>query len=195
MVDSDSDSKNTTSTIEIYNDSLLQDKYLSWNYYEEKPAKPVCSKYFKPDYGILHFVYIKETAKAYQILNCFDEMKYLPKEKGNVAISWQDYILNSYGVRRLTTELNKDITYQAIKKSPSDKGETISFPKGLEMLCPIEIKGDWVKVQYDCFYNQEQNKYEGEPCHSFINKCKPAQYGWIKWRERNHILIDIFLMP
>src|SRR5688572_28344381 len=68
MVNGGDDSENTTSTIEIYNDSLLQDKYISWNYYEKKPAKPVCSKYFKPDYGILHFVYLKETAKTFQIL-------------------------------------------------------------------------------------------------------------------------------
>lgn len=190
-----SDCGNNTSILEIYNDSLLQEKYINWDYNKGLPSKPVCSKYFKPDYGILHFIYLKETPKAYQILIGFDEIKYLPKVKEYVTISWQDYILSSYGIKRLTVEDDKQVTEQAIKKSPSENSESINFPKGLELLCPMEIKGNWVKVQYDCFYNQEENKYEDQPCHDFIYKCKPAQTGWIKWRNKNKILIDIFLMP
>ena len=182
--------------IELYNDSSLKEKYVSWNYYEqEKSEKPVCPKYFTLEPDVIQFVYIKETPRAYQVINGFDEIKYLAKSKVNVSANWQDHILNAFGIRRSTTEQDSDRPNQTIKKSPSETSETIKFPNGLEMLCPIEIKGDWVKVQYDCFYNQESNKYEGQPCNEFINKSTPAQLGWIKWREKNKILIDIFLMP
>jgi len=186
--------ENEQSRLVIYEDSLLQHKYVSWNYSGE-PAKPVCSKYYKPDYGFLHFVYLKETVKSYQVINGFNEIKYLPKEKTNEVISWDKYLLKSYGIAKYYDGNIGKRLEQPFRESPSEEAAIANIPKDAEMLCPMEIKGDWVKVQYDCFYNQKQNKYEGQPCHDFIEKCKPAQMGWIKWRDKNKILIDIFLMP
>lgn len=177
----------------IYNDSLLQNKYVSWSNAEGNPSKPVCSKYYKPGYGFLHFIYLKETAKSYQIINGYDEIKYLPKEKTKEAISWEKYLLRSYGIAK-HYESNKRLE-QPFRKDPSEKAAIADFPKDAEQLCPLEIKGDWVKVQYNCFFDQADNKYEGKPCHDYIAKCKPAQSGWMKWKENNKILIDIYLMP
>jgi hypothetical protein len=193
-----SESGNSSSAIELFNDSLLQDKYVSWNYYEqEKPENPVCPKYFNLEPDVLHFIFLKETAKSYQILNGFNEIKYLSKIKANLTTSWEDYILNSFAVGKLSDEHGKTAFEQPFRKSPSEKAALVKFPADAEMLCPLEIKGDWVKVRYDCFTNgnRESNKYEGQPCHTYIEKCKPAQTAWIKWRERNTILIDILLMP
>jgi hypothetical protein len=59
----------------------------------------------------------------------------------------------------------------------------------------MEMRGDWVKVKYDCFYNDENNKYEGQPCQNFVNQCQNPLIGWIRWKQGNKLLIEIFLMP
>ena len=182
---------------EIFRDSLIQNKLISCNMdsvvYLSKIN--ICSKYYKPDYGIMHFVCLKENKVSYEILVNHSTIRYLPKSKQYTFLTWNDYILQSYGIRRLTDE-NGDISAELpLRKQPNNNSDTISIPKGLEMFCPLEIRGDWVKVQYDCFYNNENNPYEGEPCHNFINKCKAPLTGWLKWRNNNHVLIDIFLMP
>jgi hypothetical protein len=82
-----------------------------------------------------------------------------------------------------------------VRLGPSDGSKVLTIPQGFEMFCPMEIRGDWVKVRYDCFYNDENNPHEGEPCHNFIDECKDPVTGWLKWRNENKILIDIFLMP
>lgn len=196
LIQVNSDSGNNSSSFDLYNDSLLQDKYISWDYYKDaKPAKVICPKYFNLEPDVIQFVYVRETPKAYQVINGYDEIKYLPKVKENVAVSWQDYILYSFGVSRLTAAELKETVANPVRKMPSENAATLTFPQGPESLCPMEIKGDWLKVQYDCFSNLEQNEFEGRPCHEFIQKCKPAQTGWIKWREKNKILIGISLMP
>jgi hypothetical protein len=69
------------------------------------------------------------------------------------------------------------------------------FLKNFKVVGPLEVKGEWVKVTYDCFYNDENNAFEGEPCHTYIDKCQNPVVGWLKWKQDNKILIDIFLMP
>src|SRR5205085_2579592 len=162
-------------TIEIFNDSLLKDSYVRWNYYEEEePKKPMCPKYFFKEPFIFHFVYLKETVKSYQILINNNEVKYLPKIKENVPTSWEDYILNSMGIGKLSNAKGEKDSEQPFRKAPSENAPIIEFPTEVELFCPMEIKGDWVKVQYDCFYAQQNNKFEGQPCHDYISKCKPA---------------------
>ena len=86
-------------------------------------------------------------------------------------------------------------SFNALRKLPTDSADAISLPPGHEMFCPMEVQGDWLKVQYDCFYNDEDNKYEGQPCHNYIGKCTEALTGWLRWRKDNKLLVDIFLMP
>ncbi|MBB6005221.1 hypothetical protein [Arcicella rosea] len=180
---------------EIYNDSLLNDKIASWDMYEDESKINLCSKFFKPDYGIMHFVCIAKSEKAYKVLVNFSDIKYLPKTKNYDFKTWDEYISQSFGIRRLTND-NGDISKKyTLRIKPEDNADTLVIPKGHELFCPMEIKGDWIKVRYDCFYNDENNSYEGEPCHNYIDKCKNPLTGWLLWRQENHLLIDIFLMP
>ncbi|MEA5406066.1 hypothetical protein VB776_24215 [Arcicella sp. DC2W] len=183
------------SKFEIYNDSLLSDKIASWDMYEDESKMNLCSKFFKPDYGIMHFVCIAKSEKAYKVLVNFSDIKYLPKTKNYEFKTWDEYISQSFGIRRLTND-NGDISKKiTLRIKPVDNSDTLASPLGLELFCPMEIKGDWIKVRYDCFYNDENNSYEGEPCHNYIDKCKNPLTGWLRWRQENHLLIDIFLMP
>jgi hypothetical protein len=180
---------------EIYNDSLLSNKIASWDMYEDESKINICSKFFKPDYGIMHFVCIAKSEKAYKVLVNFSDVKYLPKTKKYEFKTWDEYISQSYGIRRLLNE-NGDVSKKyTLRIKPEDNSDTLAIPNGLELFCPMKIEGDWIKVRYDCFYNEENNSYEGEPCHNYINKCKNPLTGWLRWRKENHLLIDIFLMP
>lgn len=179
----------------LFNDSLLTDTFAKVNMYAEDVDKsPTCSKFYKPDYGIMHFVCLSQTLKAYKVLNGKADVKYLPKIKAYAFSSWNDYILGSFGVRRITNETGRLTSEQLLKKQP-DSADTVAIPKGLEMFCPVKLQGDWLQVKYDCFYNDDDDsKHEGEPCTSYINKCKDPVTGWIRWRDGNKLLIDILVM-
>ena len=180
---------------DVYDDSLLAVKYGSWDMYENSDEIKFCSKFFKPDYGIMHFVCIGKTNKAYKILVNYSDIKYLPKTKDYNFKTWNEYLLQSYGIRRLTTETDGISVNFPLRILPNENADTLIIPKGYEMFCPMEIKGDWVQVKYDCFYNEDNNPHETEPCHNFIDNCKNSLTGWLRWRQENNLLIDIFLMP
>jgi hypothetical protein len=182
-------------TFEIYHDSLLKDKMASWDMYQDASNLNVCSKFFKPDYGIMHFVCIGITHKAYKVLVNFSDIKYLPKTKNYNFETWEEYILQSYGISRMERLTGNVSTKHPLRINPNDKADTLIIPNGHELFCPIEMKGDWIKVKYDCFYQDEDNAHEDEPCHNYIDQCKDPFMGWMRWRQENQLLIDIYLMP
>lgn len=183
------------SQFEVYNDSLLTDKNANWDMYKDEGKINLCSKFFKPEYGIMHFVCIEKTGKSYKVLVNFSDIKYLPKTKNYDFKTWDEYISQSFGIRRLTNNNGINFKNHTLRIQPNDNADTLAIPKGHELFCPIEIKGDWIKVRYDCFYNDENNLYQGEPCHNYIDKCKNPLIGWLRWRQENQLLIDVFLMP
>jgi len=178
----------------LFNDSLLTDTFAKVDMYGENMDKsPACSKFYKPDYGIMHFVCLDKTKTAFRIINDKTDVKYLPKTEGYNFITWEKYILSSFGIRRITNKTDKAINDQPLRKQPGST-DTVAIPKGLEMFCPVKLQGDWLQVKYDCFYNDENSKHEGEPCSIYISKCKNPETGWIRWREGNKLLIDILVM-
>lgn len=178
-------------TFEIFDDSLLTKNFSTINMYEDENKINFCSFFYKPDYGIMHFVCIGENAKSYKILTGPFEHKFLPKRKEYEFKTWEKYILESFGVRRKIESEPK----QQLKEQSTEDSKDLKTPEGFELFCPMEIKGDWIKVKYDCFYNAKDSQYEGQPCNNYIDKCDNPLTGWIKWRNQNKLLIDIFLMP
>ncbi|RYU90065.1 hypothetical protein EWM62_11020 [Mucilaginibacter terrigena] len=181
-------------TVELFNDSLLTSRYIKVSMYgDNMNIAPVCPKFYKPDYGIMHFVCLSQTSKVYTVLNGKADVKYLPRVKGYDFITWEKYILSSFGVKRTTENGSRPVNDQPLRISPGS-ADTVVIPKGLEMFCPVKLKGDWLKVKYDCFYNDEDTKHKSEPCNSYISECKNPTTGWIRWHEGNKLLIDIFVM-
>lgn len=179
---------------ELFSDSLLTNTYLMWNMYSsDAPPKPVCSKYYKPDYGIMQFVCLEKAEKYYKVLAGYDQVFFLPVAEDYEFVTWQDYILTSFGVRR-NTDLDSEWKDQPLRKLPNASSEELDIPEGLEMFCAMEMKGEWLKVKYDCFYNTETELEEGAPCHEYIDKCANTVTGWLKWRDNNKVLIDVMTM-
>jgi hypothetical protein len=183
-------------TFALYDDSLLTSKPLSVDMNEKTDSLiNICSMVFDPEYGLMHFACTGQTENAYQVLINRSETKYLPK-KQNQFQSWEQYLLHSFGVRRKMDETGEDEKPMTdVRKEPNDTAAILSLPTGHEMFCAMQVQGDWLQVKYDCYYNDEDSKYEGQPCHDFISKCADSQTGWLRWRHDNKLLIDIFLMP
>lgn len=181
----------------LYDDSTLTDKPEFIDMHTQADSlSGFCSMVFDPQYSLMHFACVGQTENAYQVLINHSQTKYLPRKKEFQFQTWEQYLLQSNGIRRktdVTDENEKPLT--ALHKAPSDSASAISLPAGHEMFCAMEVQGDWLKVQYDCFYNDEDSKYEGQPCHNYIGKCSDAVTGWLRWRKDNKLLVDIFLMP
>ncbi|MDB5272952.1 MAG: hypothetical protein JWO58_1319 [Chitinophagaceae bacterium] len=178
----------------LYEDSSLLNEFMNCDMNSgDVKRKKICCKFFKPDYGIMHFVCLDETALSYKVLINYDEVKYLPKSYA--FKTWEDYILESFGIRRILPEENPNEPILSLHKLPNVHSESLALPKGHELFCPMKVEGDWAKVKYDCFYNNENNDHEGEPCYSYIKECKEPLVGWLRWKQNNKLLIDIFLMP
>lgn len=180
--------------LKIYNDSLLSDNFqiISTDNIETMKIK-ICPKYFYPEYNILHFVCLGHFGKAYKVLINFSDTKYLPDTYK--LMTWNEYILSSFGIRRSINDECNIIHNQPLRINPDENSDTLAIPAGHELFCPMELKDDWLKVTYDCFYNSSDNPHEGEPCNDYIAECDKPLIGWIKWRSENKVLIDIFLIP
>ncbi len=175
-----------TDPIELFTDSSLHQNTVSASMRKDNIENfPVCSKYYKPDYGMMYFVCLAKTARSYKVLNNGSEVRYLPRTKAYHFITWEKYIMSSLGIR------NND---QPLRVKPGG-ADTIIFPKGLNMFCPVKVQEDWLQVKYDCFFSKDDNDHEGEPCSAYISDCGDPATGWIKWREKNKVLIEILRMP
>ena len=177
-----------TDSLDIYNDSLLHDKAESHTLSESMTPTSnwgtlkYCPLYFKPDYSVVHFVCIGKTAKAYKVIVNYSQIKYLPRTKEYVFRAWDSYILESGG---LSCSPQHDSTY-VLRQAPSLNSDSVVVHDyhGIRGFCPVEVKGDWVKVIYTCPY------YE---CgiHSSKSECGDRKTAWLKWKKKNKLLVYI----
>ena len=175
----------------LYEDSALTKVFCERIMFNEVNVRPeICAKFCKPEYSIMHLVCVNMNENSYSVLIDSSTVAYAPRNDQYTFNQWGEYITSSLGIRR-KPEFMKD---NPLKPEPTSKGKSISLPKGNESLCAMEVKGDWVKVKYDCFQTKDNNEYLGEPCVLYISLCE-TQVGWIKWRDEETLLIDLFLIP
>ncbi|WKK86364.1 hypothetical protein QYS48_05205 [Marivirga arenosa] len=178
---------------EAFNDRNLSDQFCSWDIYDYETPSPFCAKFHKPDYGIVQVVVLDSVEEAYKVLVNEKDIKYVPKSPNYIFWTWEEYLKKSHGIRRRIE--NNDFKNQPIKEKPNDLSETVQIPDDKhELFCVLEVKGDWIKVKYDCFYNSPKNPNEGMPCSAYITDCPSSATGWLRWRIGNRITVDIFLM-
>lgn len=168
-------------TMELYNDSLLKNLHVKWDMYQEQPKPTLYSKFWKPDYGIMHFICLEKNSKYFKVLINYNDIKFFPNTRKYKFQTWEEYISSSYGIGSNPSD--------SVMYSEPDKKSSIIKIKG-NSLCALQIKGEWVKVA-DC------NDSAFEPCYEILNQKpnKTATRGWLKWKEKNKLLIGICLMP
>lgn len=176
-------------TFSIFNDLGLKQRYAKIDM-KRRAVQDVCPKFFQPENQVMHFVCTEVTDKAYRVLINESDTKFISRKYK--FQTWEEYILTSYAVRRIA--LDTGASYHHLKLEPNLQAASLQLPAhGLEMLCPLEVKGDWLKVKHDCFYDRYTHEYEGQPCREYVDKCENAMTGWVPWRQGNILLIDIYL--
>lgn len=177
---------------EVYNDRQLTESFCRWNLYKDATS-PFCAKFHKPKHGIAEIVVLDTLPNAYKILINKSDIKYSPRNRDYVFLTWDEYLKHSHGTRRKTetTELKN----QPIRDQANELAPIIELPNEPdELLCVIEVQNDWIKVKYDCFYNLLRNPHQSVPCSTYIDECANSVTGWLKWRNKNRVLIDIFTL-
>lgn len=168
----------------FYNNKALTDLYMEWDLSENyDPPQLACALYYKPDYGIAHYVCLDSTEKYYHILINGNQEKYVPRIYGKIFENWPTYIFGSIG--GINLPMNEEEGYY-IHMTPLETADKMAVQ--VNAFCPLDVQGDWVKVKLDCYTFDEKS---AEDCHLYIDECKSTPVGWIRWRKGNKILIGI----
>ena len=150
-------------------------------------------KFYELDYGACDFVCLEATENYFKILIGFNKVKYVKRSNSWTLITWKDLLENSFGVTR------KRDSRESNKLRSSNSEDSLEIPLELkthENFCVISLEGDWLKVKYDCIYATDKYmEFEGEPCSVYIDKCENDKIGWIKWKEKGELLVQIYLRP
>lgn len=184
---------NENPIFEVYNDPELTDKFCAWNIYDDNPA-PFCAIYHKPAYSIVQVAVLDTLTNSYQVMVNMSDIKYVPKTAEYIFYSWEKYLTQALGVtRKVESDQSKN---QFVRQLPKPGSKVVEVPdEPYELLCVMEVQGEWIKVKYDCFYNRDDNPYEGTLCSEYINDCEDSATGWIQWRIGDMVIIDIYLIP
>lgn len=178
----------------IYNDATLSDLFWQndvYNIYNHN--QKCCGKFHKPDYGILSFVCVAKADNHYQIIVNDSTIKYMGRDTLVSFQSWEDYIDGGLGLRRSLQGSANVNEINPIRLQPNEQSDIIAFDQQHENLCFREMKGDWIKVSVNCFYGPDNYDFVGS-CSELIDHCEKPLTGWIKWREGEKLLIDVFLL-
>jgi hypothetical protein len=154
--------------------NLFIDKELSkkWN------SKDVFPFFFKPDYGLYHFICLEKTDNYYKILVNDTEVAFVPNDKNYYFKTWDAVILQST-VERLTKD-------NPIRKEWNDQSEIIENRCKFDRLTVQDI------IQKDGEYWLQI--YFSPECTDYPDKNSKVEYGWIKWRKNNKLLVNILLL-
>lgn len=136
--------------------------------YENKSFRPFA---FHPDYFLLALRLTSEDKNHFEVIVNEDTglKKFVLKKDQLLRFeSWEDHILNAFAV-------DFDKRYNALRRTPDGEFDQTLFPENTTFH-PIKINGQWLKVRID-------------PSDS---ENKSAQFGWIKWKENNTLLIKLF---
>jgi hypothetical protein len=120
----------------------------------------------KLDYNNLVFRCLREDTTYYAVIA--DEnsglVKYVKKDDPHFAFqTWEQHLLHVFSV-------GFDEKGNALRASPDAGSATLPFNKE-ENYHPVEIRGDWMKVQGG------GNKRSG---------------GWVKWKEGHKLILDVY---
>lgn len=177
----------------LYNDSLLEDPYLEIDMTKSAEIpEEISPLFFEPELGVMHFVCLKTTRQYLKVLVNFDEYKFFSRDKKYKIKKWGSYLFQSYGVKRKFDDSGAPLNQNHFTKNNHSDAEIIDIPGEKELFCPVKINGEWLKVKYDCNSNSYEGDHQSTPCFNYIDECDSLKQGWIKWKDRNQLLIKIY---
>ncbi|MEZ5423977.1 MAG: hypothetical protein R2682_12925 [Pyrinomonadaceae bacterium] len=136
--------------------------------YENENFEPFA---FHPDYFVLALKCVGEDQTRYEVI--VNEKTGLKKfvKKGDSALkfeTWEGHIVKAFAVKF-------DPKENALRDAPDGKVKNVDLPEDVTFH-PVQVNGEWLKVRWD---GSQQPK-------------KDAGSGWVKWRDDNQILVELF---
>ncbi len=166
----------------LYEDGLSypKDIFRDENLKEKIKTDKIFPFFYKPDYGLFHFICLEKTKRYYKILLNDTDIAFVPNNENYIFKAWETLLLGS-SVARIDKQKNP------IRENPTDNDQhiIISDCKSdyLKVIDVIEQKGVyWIEV------------YFASNCEPYPNKKEMDKHGWIKWRENNRLLIEMMLL-
>jgi hypothetical protein len=126
---------------------------------------------FHRDYFLLALKCTSEDKNRYEVIVNEETglRKFVKKDDPTLKFqSWEDHVKGAFAVKFNQRE-------NPLRGFPKDKVNSIGLPNDVT-LHPVEVNGDWLKVRWD-----------GLP-----DPKKAAGSGWVKWRDDNQILVELF---
>lgn len=127
---------------------------------------------FHPDNFVLALKCVGEDANNYEVI--VNEQKGLTKfvKKDDPTLqleTWENHI-----VKRFAVDFIKEVN--PLRETPEGVTKITNLPSGTTFH-PVEIEGDWLKVRWG-----------DSPADKNVN------IGWVRWKENDVILIELFSM-
>jgi hypothetical protein len=136
--------------------------------HENENFKPFA---FHPDYFLLALKCVGENETRYEVIVNEETglKKFVRKDIPALKlVTWEEHITKAFAIS-FNQEKNP------LREIPKGKVKNTDLPKEVTFH-PIEIKGDWLKVRWD-----SSKKAKNE-----------VEFGWVKWKENNNLLIELF---
>jgi len=130
--------------------------------YHNESFKPLA---FHPDYFLLSLKTVKKLNNKYKVIVNEEKKlkKYINKKHFLTFTSIENYILSK------VSSIEFDKKNNPILEKPHERSEKVLFEKNHKYI-PNEISGNWLQVYW------KRNK---------------KNYGWVKWKENENIIIKL----
>lgn len=154
-------------TLKLYSDSTCKD--LIYNNIPSFDDTILSPFYFKPDYGLVHFILQEKYSNCYKILYRDTLTAFCKKDKSVKFITWEALLLNSTGFSFIDNKGN------TVRKEPNEKSIALNWNNKTftkDNFKIVKVKGDWI----------------------FVKNKMTNQSGWVIWRKQNKLLIEIYLL-
>jgi len=129
------------------------------------------------DYSSFVFICKTLTNDWFEVIvnNENGESLWLKKSELAKFSSWETYLLEMFGVARLSDESQK------IRQQPNDSSEEIKY-SGQDCFQVKSMNGDWIEI-FTADYCDE----------SYTDSKTKIESGWIKWRQGNKLIIEYYI--
>ncbi len=135
--------------------------------------------FYKPDYGLYHFICLEKNDKYYKVLINDTEAAFIPNNQNYIFKSWET-ILMSASVERIDKQ-------NLIRNNPTESDKEIITNdckyETLKVTDVIERNGEfWISVSFAI------------DCEPYPKENTKRKTGWIKWRSSEKLLVRIQLL-
>jgi hypothetical protein len=126
---------------------------------------------FHPDYFILALRCVGEDENRYEVIVNEETglKKFVRKDDPALKlVTWEKYVIKAFAV-------SFDRKENPLRERPNRTIMQVDLPNEV-LFHPLEIKDNWLKVCWD-------DSRKGKKC---------TGTGWVKWRDENYLLIELF---